>query len=441
MFRLIVIGGGVAGAVAAAAHARAGRAVTLVVGPRRQGLHEGLSPRVVEGLKFAGCMRALAEIGPWVERVSHWRGSETRLNGEFVTDRARLDAALVADAGDAGADIVSGRVTRVGFADSGWRVEGKGFALAGDFLVEARGRQAPARGQRRHGPRTTALARGWRFERDRPAISAVAAFRDGWAWFAAPGDGRATMQIVVAGEGLPPRAGIEHCYHQRLADVAEAGHWLNGAVADGPVVARNANAVLAPPPVADAMIRIGDAALAIDPLSGHGMFEAVSTALASIAVVNTVIERPEQRDLARQFFEERVTQAFWRHARIGREFYAGEQRWPDSRFWKLRGVWPDLLPAHEPPTSRPPALVTRPVVENGYVVPREVIVTADHPRGIWQIDGVDVVALMRLLKGGWRGERALIDTAVGATGATAAQVETALAWLRQRGLLLARDAG
>ena len=65
-----------------------------------------------------------------------------------------------------------------------------------------------------------------------------------------------------------------------------------------------------------------------------------------------------------------------------------------------------------------------PVIEDGFVVAREVIVTADQPRGVFMVDGVPLVPLLRA-----------VQTKASVGNWAPGKVETALAWLRYRGLL------
>jgi hypothetical protein len=74
----------------------------------------------------------------------------------------------------------------------------------------------------------------------------------------------------------------------------------------------------------------------------------------------------------------------------------------------------------------------KPVSEDGFIVQRRTIVTADHPRGIWLVDQVPVVDLLELV----RCEPALDDTALARRlDRSPAQIGTALAWLRHRGMI------
>jgi flavin-dependent dehydrogenase len=442
---IVVLGGGIAGCVAARRFVESGRSVHLVSLRRAEPALEGLSPRAAEGLRGAGCERALAAAGPWVERHSHWNGEARQVNGETLVERQRFDDALLDDARDGGAGVSIGRVERVSEGEDGWLVsarapDGRPFTIEAPFLVEARGRQAPAgAARRRHGPLSVALGRFWRVPEAQPTMGAVAAFPDGWAWFAVPGDGHAALQIVVAGEALPGRAGIERFYHARAGEVAEAADWLAGAEPVGAVSARNANPVLGGEPLGTRSIRIGDAALALDPLSGHGQFQAAGTALNAVAVVNTLLDRPRDADLARTLYRERVEQAFLAQTRVGRDFYRLEKRWAERPFWAERAAWPDDAPAHPKPEASPPRIARRPVVEDDYVVARDVVVTVDHPRGVWQVGGVPLVPLMRFLDRRWRAEAELVRAAAEHLECAPERVEAALGWLTFRGLLVARE--
>lgn len=284
----------------------------------------------------------------------------------------------------------------------------------------------------------TALARLWTLPPGMAPRTVVAAFRDGWAWFAAPGDGRAMVQLVLAsGRGrMPSRRVLSRHYEERLRAVAEAGSWLEGATAKGTVGAREATPVMTAPLLGADMLRVGDAAFAIDPLSGHGVYAALGGALAAVAVINTLCKRPEAADAAQSLYLERGAQSFVRHGRIGRDFYARERRWPEHPFWSERRHWPDDEAAHPAPDAAPPEIAERPVIEDGFVVRREVITTADLPRGVWQVDGVALVPLLALAQAMAPAASAEIARRAAAEmGRRPEQVATALDWLRYRGLV------
>jgi flavin-dependent dehydrogenase len=419
---ILVAGGGPAGCVAALALAQAGFTVALVTAPRRPAVVEGLSARVVRFLDQDSYQRTRAALGPSIRREASWNGQATSANLEWVVERAAFDRALLDDLCAAGVPVGAGPLRGLRYADGEWQAAAGGKAYRAGFLVEARGRRAP--GRRRHGPPAVALAQSWS-GLAAATRTAVAPFEGGFAWFATAGDGRGSLQLVVAPPGAAART-------MQLASVPPAGTWLEGGRPCSPVAIRHAGTSRVQAPLEPARIRIGDAALALDPLSGHGVFEAIASATAAVPVVTTLLRRPADAALAQAFYEERVEQAFLRFARTARDFYRLEERWQDAPFWQVRRDWPDDLPAHLSPSAFPPQIRTKPVIEDGFVVARAVIVTADQPRGVYAVDGVPLVPLLRAVQAGEAGS---IEAAARCFDKSPGEVETALAWLRYRRLL------
>jgi len=114
-----------------------------------------------------------------------------------------------------------------------------------------------------------------------------------------------------------------------------------------------------------------------------------------------------------------------------------QRRFADAPFWTVRRDWPDDAPIHAAPDAAPPEIARRPVLVGQTIEEREVVVTADHPDGVYVIDGVPLVPLLRLA------QEANATPALLAENLAAApvQVEKALAWLRLRGLLPSLTSG
>jgi len=423
---ILVAGGGPAGCAAALALARAGFEVVLVTAPRRPLVAEGLSARVVRFFEQPGYERTRASLGPRVRREASWNGRVTSANVEWVVEREAFDRALLDDVAAIGIRVAIASLRELRRIDGAWHAQAGGQAWRAGFLVEARGRRAP--GRRRHGPAAVALAQSWSGVPPR-ACTAVAPFDGGFAWFASEGHGRGSLQFIVAPPGRAERATPLAAL---LASVPPARTWLEGASPCSPVTVRHAGTSRSQTPLEPGRIRIGDAALALDPLSGHGVFESLASATAAVPVVTTLVRRPADAALAQAFYEERVERAFLRFARTARDFYRLEERWQEAPFWRARRDWPDDLPAHPAPSADAPQIRTKPVIEDGFVVAREVMVTADHPRGVFMVDGVPLVPLLRAVQAG---EIASTEAASRCFDRPPQQVETALAWLRYRGLL------
>lgn len=381
---LIVLGGGPAGAVSAWLAARDGLSVTLVDPQRPRPRIEGLSPRLHRWLAGQGLLAGFdGVIGPLPRQVD-WAGL-SQGNGEFLVERAALDAHLRQAAVGAGARLVKAS----GRPGPGGAVLAGGGRLVAPMVIDARGRHAPAAGDR--APATLALS-GW-FKAAVPPGIRLTAFPRGWLWRAALPDGRLWVQAMLdaAGAGTTPRDRLR-------AALAVAEPALSDAVPTGEVLAREAAPRL-PPPLGDlSVLPVGDAFAAMDPLSGHGQFWAVSSALAVAAVCRTLAAHPGSEALCRQFLTRRAHEVSLHQARVGRDFIRLERRFQDAPFWRARRMFPDDLPAAEAVSS--PRIRPAIVVENGLLTRREVLHTPRSPGGIGWFGRIPAPDAWRLWQAG-----------------------------------------
>ncbi|WEL53178.1 tryptophan 7-halogenase [Pseudomonas kermanshahensis] len=397
---IVVLGAGPAGAATAIGLRRLGYPVTVVSDWRRFAAVEGVSQRVLEGLRHAGLGGALSEAAMPATRQVRWNGEHLQMNQELLLDRQRFDRALRADLARAGVTLVEGRIREVARAEGHQVRLDDGQMLQAEFLVEARGRQAPLAADRMRGPETISLLNVWHDAPGAPA-SAVESLDDGWSWMARLADGRCYWQITLDAQGVPTKAALpEYCATRRRASALVAELFGAQAMEPAQVHARSSTAILAGECVGDDWIRVGDAAMAVDPLSGNGIFQSLSSALQAPVVINTLLRRPERAALARQFHQQRVEQLFMRFARIGRDFYGQEQTRAGLPFWARRRGWPDAQPLHLAADWQSVQVARRPVLRDGFMDEAEVVVTADQPLGVWHLQGVELAPVVRALLAG-----------------------------------------
>ncbi|WP_192552103.1 NAD(P)/FAD-dependent oxidoreductase [Pseudomonas sp. IzPS59] len=401
MTSILILGAGPAGAAVALGLRRLGYAVTLVSEWRRFAALEGVSQRVLEALRGAGLNHGLANATLPSQRQVSWNGQQHAQNIEFLLDRPTFDRGLREDLRLAGVEVIEGRILSVQSPVDGHRIElDGGQTLTADFLVEARGRQAPASGKGLRGPETVSLLNRWQGV---PGVtaSAVESLEDGWAWMARRDDGQCYWQwtVDVASAGLPGKAQLlDHCRARRQASDFAQAFFAGGQESELQLHARSSTAILASQVCGDNWIRVGDAAMAVDPLSGNGIFQSLSSALQAPVVINTLLRKPERALLAQRFHRQRVEQLFLRFARIGRDFYADELRWLNRPFWQARRQWPDAEVAHAAADFAALRIERMPVLSDGFVDETEVVITADQPLGIWHVQGVELAPLVRRLR-------------------------------------------
>lgn len=401
---VVVLGGGPAGAATAIGLVRRGYSVTLIAEPRRFRAVEGVSERVFAALHSAGFEQALTAVAPPSPRRVTWNGQTSAANTERLIDRESFDRGLLADLARHGVVLIDGRVSSWACGAHGAEVEVEtsdgSRPLRGDFLVEARGRAAPFAGAPRvRGPETVSILQYWQGPPGEGG-SAVESFTDGWAWMASMPDGSRYLQLTldVATGALPAKRLLGDYCRARLERLEAARPFIADSSPLGEPHARTSTPVLVEELVGERCLRVGDAAMAVDPLSGNGIFQALSSALQAPAVIATLLERPVDAALASQFHHRRVESLFYRFARIGRDFHALETQWPGQPFWQARSTWPDTLASHQAVTPACVGIATMPVVSDGFIEQHEVVVTPDQPLGVWHIDGLPLAPVLRILR-------------------------------------------
>jgi flavin-dependent dehydrogenase len=434
---VLVAGAGPAGVAVALGLARLGYDVTVLGLPRGFAACEGISPRVRAHLATLGLHNALACVPEASLREVEWNGERRAQGSEHLLQRAPFDAALGADLVAAGVRLRAARVRGIVLTAGGGAevLAEDGSRIRARFVVDARGRAAPrGRGRARRGPETVALLQRWQGPPAPPA-SAVFAFAGGWAWLARLADGSRYTQFTLAAgtRALGKRSALEAQLRARVAALPRAEEWVRDCRPLGAPQARGATSLLHTP-LWDlrGLLRVGDAAMAVDPLSGNGIFQSLSSASVAPAVINTWLGEPDGADLARDFYARRIEHVFLRFARTGRDFYRAETRWAGADFWRLRGAWPDALPAHDP-QSRVTGLAMRAVVEDGFVREREVVLTSDQPLGVWRVEGVELAPLLRALPEGDAGAELARRIAHRANGEQR-RARALQAWCRGHGL-------
>jgi len=439
-----VAGGGPAGCAAAIGLRRLGFSVALVHMPRPWSSVEGISARTLDGMRNAGLLRAVETAAAASPRRVSWNGESSAANSEHLVQRRVFDAALLEDAAAAGVRLLPGRLRQClhtperTIAHIDTPNDGR-LTVSSRFLVEARGRAAPAAApaNQLRGPASVSLLRS---SSGTPAAagSSVCSFADGWAWQAGGEDGWHFLQFTVTSQehSLPNRTRLRDWFQGELERLPADMRPPPGAVGASDIMARGSGSILQGELVTPGMLRVGDAAMAVDPLSGNGIFQALSSALVAPPVINTLLQYPAESQLAMQFYRERVRHTFLRFARLGRDFYRLETRWPENDFWRQRQLWPDELPAHSDSAPQLLGIELRPVVAGDRICERKVAVTSDQPLGVWHVGGVELAPLLANLPCTDSDRRAVLTGRLAAIrGADEAKRAPLEAWLRHYELL------
>lgn len=348
-FDVAVVGGGPSGAVFALRMAELGHSVCVIERERfpRRHVGESLAPGVLPLLASLGVAQAASLGAIPIQAVStNWSGTETARRDPgargLLVDRGVFDSALLARARQSGVRLFQPATLRHRTErEQGFRLEletERGEVLIdARFLADASGRGSRLGARRRWtGPRTVAVHGYWR-GRGLPSCPRIEATERAWYWGVPIPDGTYDTFVFVDEQRVRTERGLDRA--QWLMDLLSAStlaEHLGRAELDGPARVTDATPYLDERCVGPRSIRLGEAALALDPLSSSGVQKAVQTALAGALVANTLLRRPADQDAAIRFYVDHLQRASARHQAWARQYYGvAASRFSDS-FWSAR---------------------------------------------------------------------------------------------------------
>jgi flavin-dependent dehydrogenase len=379
MHEVLVLGAGPAGSAVARRLASSGVRVALVGAAQRPGL-EGISDRSLALLAEEGIEVGDGLLSGPVIRRGRWGGRDVA-GREWLADRVRLAQALRERAVRAGVEARSSTVTGVRRDGDAWRVSTReGETLTAPVLVEARGRRGPAR----HGPPLLAFGQRYRRRRDGAGETRIESADFGWCWWVEREDDL-WVQIVARPGRIHP-AGWAAAAARRIPGLARA---LDGATPEGKPSACTAYARLgldgrtAVPEPGLCPWRVGDAAVALDPLSGQGIYQSLKSARLVANAILSVMNGGDAA-LAERFVIERHEEDFERGLRAAAEFYG--QNVAQGEFWaQTAKAYETSSALQQRVGAGGPRVECRPTLIDGRLVERDAIVSGAHPRDARQV--------------------------------------------------------
>jgi flavin-dependent dehydrogenase len=304
---------------------------------------------VIRNLELWDAFQALAPIeSPGI--VSHW-GNSNPQEQSFIwnvhgpgwhLDRRAFDRMLCQQAQRAGASILL--QTKVNKCDrhhnNYWKIEAvtahKRISILSRFVIDASGRNGFRVGQH-HRRRTYDAMVSFVLHLE----SAVACSTDcrtyiestpnGW-WYSAPIPGKVTVAIFFTDHRTYSKKTID--LKQELESCPLTRSRILGR--------RMSSSRLLPVPcsISDCIANptycaVGDSAAAYDPLSGHGLFNALQTSLPAAEAVDACLA---DNSAPLETYAEGVRKQFASHILFRREYYAMEKRWSKYGFWQSRAI-------------------------------------------------------------------------------------------------------
>jgi hypothetical protein len=172
-----------------------------------------------------------------------------------------------------------------------------------------------------------------------PEQPRIEAGHDAWYWGVPLPDGRYNTLVFIDARHLrtlrpAPLADV----FQRLIRASQLMAGCRDPVMEATVRAVDATPYLAHGSVTSTSIKIGEAALALDPVSSSGVQKAIQTALAGAVVANTLLRQPHAQAAAMQLYRSSLEDAAARHRVWAAAHYALVARRRSGTFWEARAV-------------------------------------------------------------------------------------------------------
>jgi flavin-dependent dehydrogenase len=360
---ICVLGGGPAGAVVARRLAELGHDTLLIdrtagaKPPRAESLAPSILPileslHLRDDIEAAVFRRERQALLLWGSRFIHEKTFADAPS--LLIERTGFDTLLRRAATRAGVRLMAPARARAPqhLASGGWAVPvatpAGASVIKAAFLVDARGKRA-------HGcddstPRTAAMSALWSTPDQFFAQTRIEAGFDAWFWGSpSPGSCYAATIFLesqrIAGASTANRA---ETYRHLLAQSKLLNGLLRGEMI-GPVRVRDATSRISPDLIGNDFIRVGEAAIAIDPLSSQGIQDAILSAIQASAAVHTILTAGCAPAAALEFYRDRRHSAAANSRMAAARFYRAHPE--QSSFWIRRSTGPER-PVSSPLTVR-----------------------------------------------------------------------------------------
>lgn len=350
---VVIIGGGPAGAAAAIRLGDLGWSVLLLERSHYESARVGetLPPAIRIPLADLGVWQAFVAAGhlPSPGIVSLWGGR--RQDQDFIhnplghgwhVDRRRFDRSLVAAAAARGATVWQGvRVLACSQAQGAWRLDVDSGAhrssITASFLVDASGRARWLAKRQRIG-----LVRADRMvgivatmpstSEDRRTCIETVPF--GWWYSAALPDGNRLVALMTDSDCVDrSHSTLEAGWVRWLAQTQEISRTVDARMFVRRCRTFAADSACLEVSAGPTWLALGDAAAALDPLCGQGVYRALSSGLTAAAAVDAALAG---RAAAVVDYRRGVESGYADYLRMRWQFYSLEQRWPAAVFWRRR---------------------------------------------------------------------------------------------------------
>ncbi|MGH9279499.1 MAG: tryptophan 7-halogenase, partial [Acidimicrobiales bacterium] len=175
--------------------------------------------------------------------------------------------------------------------------------------------------------------------RDRDGRTLVEATAGGWWYTALVPGARRVVAYLTDRDLVAPEVRTTDGFAAMLAATDHVRARIGDGTLAGPPAQVAAGTVVLEPAAGDGWLAVGDAALAVDPLSSQGIFNALATGIqAGDAIADAIADALADAiaDGTVSAYAARIEEMARTYRAQLADYYAMERRWPDRPFWRRR---------------------------------------------------------------------------------------------------------
>lgn len=352
-FDVVILGAGPAGCATALALRKRGIEKILIVdraAPKPFIPGESATPDVAPLLQRLGLDADLARFGhrPYFGNLAAWGGPPAlALFGQrgqgWHLDRTAFEIRLRRETAARGVMLACpARLGTICAIASGWQIDVEGFGTAtARVLVDAGGRRAPlaarlgAKRQRLDSLVALAVRVPCASESGLEGYSFVESFADGW-WYAARVPSGDAVIMLMTDRDIAAHYRDGDSFAREWRDAPELSRRIAAPEERTSPRVFAAHSAISDLSAGDGWIAVGDALMALDPLTSSGLSGAFNDAVAASAVIESMLNGDDSGPV----YENRARATLLRYLSQRAAYYRLEKRWPERAFWARRSGLP-----------------------------------------------------------------------------------------------------
>jgi flavin-dependent dehydrogenase len=261
----------------------------------------------------------------------------------LIVDRSEFDSVLLDQAIDAGVTVLAETTAQRPLQKGdGWSLVAamreQSTAIHARFVADASGRSKVLGGAVMRASPTLCLHARWHGGHVWPMCALTEAIADGWLWGAPLPDGAFRSMLFIDADLLRRRGIHRSALTEFFRRVHARSRLFRALPRDAhfeELVACDATGFRDPEPIGDTFVKLGEASLALDPLSSMGVQKAIQSAVTAAAAAHTILSGGDS-NAAVDFFQADQHASHREHESWFASYSSRPPPGADDSFWRRR---------------------------------------------------------------------------------------------------------